>query len=105
MEITPIHVSIPTSLRVGGYTAGMRPFVSCAVPAAGEACWPRGQNAANCTRRSAGEYTVTWGVPHPDGDQDVPQYCLLNAFGSLCGGARTSTSMDMREPPRMASAL
>ena len=31
-EITPTHVNIPTSLRAGGYTAGMRPFVSCAVP-------------------------------------------------------------------------
>ena len=97
-EITPTHVNIPTSLRVGGYTAGMRPFVSCAVPGGtGGVYWPRRQNAANCTRRSTGEYTVTWGpVQHPDGSQYVPQYCLLNAFGSLCGGARTSTNMEIR---------
>jgi hypothetical protein len=43
-----------------------------------------------------GEYTVTWNVPHPDGAEYVPQYCLLNAFGSLCGGARTSTSFEIR---------
>ena len=59
--------------------------------------WSRGQYAANCTRRSTGEYTVTWGtVAHPDGAQYVPQYCLLNAFGSICGGVRTSTSMEIR---------
>ena len=93
----PTHVSIPTSLRVGGYTAGMRPFVSCAVPGCtGGVCWSRGQNAANRTRRGAGEHTVTWGVAHPDGAQYVPQYCLLKTFGSLCGGARTSTSMEIR---------
>ena len=92
-EITPTHVNIPTSLRVGGYTAGMRP-----VPGGtGGVYWPRGQNAANCTRRSTGEYTVTWGtVAHPDGSQHVPQYCPLNAFGSICGGTRTSTSVEIR---------
>ena len=88
LEIMPTHGNIPKSLRVGGYTAGVRPFVSCAVPGGtGGVYWSRGQNAANCTRRSTGEYTVTWGtVAHPDGAQYVPQYCLLNAFGSICGG-------------------
>jgi hypothetical protein len=97
-EITPTHVSIPTSLRVGGYTAGIRPFLSCAVTGGiGGVYWTRGQIAANCTRRGTGEYTVTWGtVAHPDGAQCVPQYCLLNAFGSICGGTRTSTSMEIR---------
>ena len=48
-------------------------------------------------KEGTGEYTVTWGaVAHPDGAQYVPQYCLLNAFGSICGGTRTSTSMEMR---------
>ena len=99
MSISPTGiVGIPGSLRVGNYAAGMRPFVSCAVPGGtGGVHWSRGQNAANCTRRSKGEYTVTWGaVEHPDGAQYVPQYCLLNAFGSICGGARTSTSMEIR---------
>ena len=96
-EITPTRVNIPTSLRVGGYTAGIRPFVSCAVPGGtGGVYWSRGQNAANCTRRSTGEYTVTWGVAHPDGAQYAPRYCLLNAFGSICRGRRTSTSMEIR---------
>jgi hypothetical protein len=85
-------------LHVAGYTAGIRPFVSCAVPGGtGGVYWSRGQNAANCERRSTGEYTVTWGsVEHPDGAQYVPQYCLLNAFGQICGGVRTSTSMQIR---------
>ena len=84
-------------MSVGGYAAGIRPFASLAVPGGtGGFYWSRGQIAANCTRRSTGEYTVTWGVAHPDGDQYVPQYCLLNAFGSLCSGARTSTSMEIR---------
>ena len=76
----------------------MRPFVSCAVPGGtGGVYWSCGQNAAKCTRRSTGEYTVTWGaVAHPDGAQYVPQYCLLNAFGQICGGARTSTTVEIR---------
>ena len=95
-EINPTHVNIPTSLRVGGYTAGIRPFVSCAVPAAGGIYWPRGHNAASCTRESLGAYLVSWPVAHTDGAQDVPQYCLLNAFGSICAAERKSTSIRIR---------
>ena len=41
-------------------------------------------------------YLVSWSVAHPDGSEYVPQYCLLNAFGSICGAERTSTSMRIR---------
>ena len=96
-EIAPTHVSIATSLRVGGYADGIRPFVSCAVPrGTGGVFWPRGENPASCTRESLGVYLLSWPVAHPDGAQCVPQHCLLNAFGSICAAERTSTSIQTR---------
>ena len=72
-------------------------FVSCAVAGSkGAVCWPRGQNAASCVRESLGVHLVSWPVAHPDGSQCAPQYCLLNAFGSICGAERTSASMWIR---------
>ena len=63
-EVTPTFVSIPGSLRVGGYTAGMRPFVSCAVRLDGVRYWTRGQQTATTARTfggsAFGDYTVTW---------------------------------------------
>jgi hypothetical protein len=95
LEITPTFVSIPGSLRVGGYEAGIRPFVSCAIPAAGGIYWNRGQNVAQCNRTGTGLYTVTWTKPHPDGAEFVPQYCLLNGWGTVRSANRTSTSIEL----------
>ena len=54
-EINPTHVNIPTSLLLGGYTAGMRSFVPLAVPGGtGGVYWSRGQNAASCVTESLG---------------------------------------------------
>ena len=95
MEITPTHVNIPTSLRMGGYTVGLRPFVTCAVPGGTDGvCWPRGQNAASCTRESLGVYLVSWPVAHPDGAQYVPQCSRL--IVAICSAERTSTSIRIR---------
>ena len=84
---------------MGGYTASLRPFVSCDVPGGtGGAYLPRGQNAASYVRESLGVHLASWPVAHPDGAQYVPEYCPLNAFGSICGAERTSTSMRIRTP-------
>ena len=101
MEITPTHVSIPTALQVGGYTAGMRPFVSCAVRASDAGIhYTRGQQTATCTRYTqggpTGHFRVSWPNPHPDGSEYVPQYCLLNGWGTVRSWIRTSTSIELQ---------
>ena len=95
--ITTLQVNqnayITGSLQVGNYSAGIRPFVSVAVPAAGGTYWNRGQKTASCSRESTGVYLVSWSEAHPDGAQYVPQYCLLNGWGLIRSGERTSTTI------------
>jgi hypothetical protein len=102
LEITPTFVSIPGSLRVGGYTAGIRDFVSCAVRASDAGIhYTRGQQTATCTRYtqggSVGHFRVSWPNPHPDGSSYVPQYSLIGnngvVFSGTGAGERTSTSI------------
>ncbi|MBU6280438.1 MAG: hypothetical protein KGN78_14450, partial [Actinomycetales bacterium] len=109
MEILPTHVNIPTSLQVGGYTAGMRPFVSCAVKLDGVRYWTRGQQTATTARTPGGsafgDYTVSWGTPHPDGADYVPQYCLINSWGNIYSGTRTATSIQIRVTDSVGGGL
>ena len=94
LSITPTGVvNIPVSLQVANYGAGIRPFVSCAVPAAGGIYWSRGQKTASCLRESTGVYLVSWPDAHPDGEQYVPQYCLLNGWGLIRSAERTNKSI------------
>ena len=52
---------------------------------------------ANPIRESSGVYLVSWSpAAHPDGAQYVPQYCLLNEFGSICSAERTANSIRIR---------
>ena len=64
-------------------------------PAAGGVYWNRGQKTADCSRTGTGTYIVSWTEPHPDGAQYVPQYCLLNDWGVIKSGDRTSTSISI----------
>ena len=99
-EVTPTHVNIPTSLRVGGYTGGIRTFVSCAVSAAGTLYWSRGQQTVTVQRTIGGyawgDYTVSWSAAHPDGADYVPQFCALNFWGFIHSGNRTATSIQIK---------
>ena len=104
-EITPTHVNIPTALRVGGYTAGMRPFVSCAVKLDGTRYWTRGQQTATTVRNGLGDYTVSWGTAHPDGVEHVPQYCLINFWGFIFSGTRTATSIQIKVTDSVGGGL
>ena len=102
-EITPTYVNIPTSLRVGGYTAGIRPFVSCAVYGgspqdAPGIYWTKGQNAVSVTRVDGptGLYRVSWSpVTHPDGNQYVPQYSVMSTRGFVYLRGMTSTFIEL----------
>ena len=102
LEITPTFVSIPRSLRVAGYTAGIRDVVSCAVRASDAGIhYTRGQQTATCTRYTqggpVGHFRVSWPNPHPDGTNYVPQYSLIGnngvVFSGTGAGERTSTSI------------
>ena len=95
-EVTPTHVNIPTSLRVGGYTAGIRPFVSCAVNATtAEAFYSNGQQTASVTRHTQagtiGYFKASWTNPHPNGSNYVPQYSTIHEAGFVWQVGRTST--------------
>ena len=98
MEITPTVVNIPTSLSVGGYTAGIRDFVSCAVRASDAGIhYTRGQQTATCTRYTlggpVGHFRVSWPTPHPDGANYVPQYSLIGNSGVVYSGTGTGERM------------
>ena len=94
------NVNSNGTLQVGGYTAGIRPFVSCAVSAAGTLYWSRGQTTARVERTingyAWGDYTVKWDVDHPDGADYVPQFCALNNWAFIQSGARTARSIQIK---------
>ena len=91
-------VEIQGSLRVKATRQAYAP--SCpaqSLEAPAECAGPAGRTLPSAQGGGRASTQVTWGtVAHPDGDQYVPQYCLLNAFGTICGGTRTSTSMEIR---------
>ena len=81
---------------MGGYTAGIRPFVSCAVNATtAEAFYSKGQQTASVTRATdygtIGYFKVSWTNPHPDGSNYVPQYSTIHEAGFVWQVGRTST--------------
>ena len=94
---------------MGGYTGGMRPFVSGAVRLDGVRYWSRGQQTATTARTSggfaSGDYTVSWGTAHPDGADYVPQYCLINSWGNIHSGNRTATSIQIRVTDSVGGGL
>jgi hypothetical protein len=71
-------VTIPGALRVGGYAAGMKPFLSCCVNSAGGLSYNCGQQIARPVRNDEGRYTVGWDDAHPFGTNYVP---MLNIDG------------------------
>jgi hypothetical protein len=81
---------------VGGYAAGIRPFVSCAVNAlTAEAFYSKGQQTASVTRYTEfgtiGYFKVSWPTPHPDGSNYVPQYSTIHKAGFVWQVGRAST--------------
>ena len=73
-------VRIPGSLQVGGYAAGVKPFVSCCVSSAGGIPYNCGQLTARPERNDEGRYTVRWDNAHPFGTNYVP---ILNIDGQI----------------------
>ena len=72
-------VSIPGALWVGGYAAGMKPFLSCHVSGGGgTVSYNCGQQTAYARRDDQGRYLVWWDIAHPFGVNYVP---ILNISG------------------------
>ena len=69
----------PAPCRSGGYTAGMKPVLSCHVSGGGGAVsYNCGQQTARARRDDEGRYTVLWDDAHPFGTNYVP---MLNIDG------------------------
>ena len=74
-------VTIPGALRVGGYAAGMKPFLSCHVSGGGgTVSYNCGQQTARSERIGEGRYKVMWDDAHPFGVNYVP---ILNVNGQV----------------------
>ena len=83
---------------MGGYAAGIRPFVSCAVNATDAvAFYSKGQQQAYVSRYTQagtiGYFRVYWLSPHPDGSEYVPQYSPIHRAGFVWQVSRTSTEI------------
>jgi hypothetical protein len=77
-------VRIPGSLQVGGYEAGMKPWVSCYISSAGVIGYNCGQKPVNTvTKLGEGSYEVDWGTAHPLDVNYVPIMNLSSNVGFI----------------------
>ena len=78
-----LKIAASGSLQVGGYEAGMKPWVSCCINGEGGVSYNCGQKTVTASRNDEGRYTVNWGTSHPLGTNYVPILKIENSIGFI----------------------
>ena len=73
-----------------------RVWIACLINSNGTISFNRGRISATSERLSTGVYKIfRTGSPHPNGRDYIAQYCVLNDWGLIRVGIRTSTSCEI----------